>query len=94
MGYMFLARYNAVTWMNAEEGEGRGGRGEGRGGGGGGKGVGRGGEGEGEGGGERRDVASHRWFSSSRFSRLRRYTIHRDIWSWSRSSKFLSFFGI
>ena len=42
MGYMFLARYNAVTWMNAEEGEGRGGRGEGRG---------RGGEGEGRGGG-------------------------------------------
>ena len=38
MGYMFLARYNAVTWMNAEEGEGRGGRGEGRGGGGGGEG--------------------------------------------------------
>ena len=75
MGYMFLARYNAVTWMNAEEGEGRGGGGEGR-------------------GGEGRDVASHRWFSSSRFSRLRRYTIHRDIWSWSRSSKFLSFFGI
>lgn len=70
MGYMFLARYNAVTWMNAEEGEGRGGGGEGR------------------------DVASHRWFSSSRFSRLRRYMIHRDIWSWSRSSKFLSFFGI
>ena len=83
---MFLARYNAVTWMNAEEGEGRGGRGEG------GEGEGEGGEGEGEG--EGRDVASHRWFSSSRFSRLRRYTIHRDIWSWSRSSKFLSFFGI
>ena len=41
MGYMFLARYNAVTWMNAEEGEGRGGRGEGRGG----EGEGRGGEG-------------------------------------------------
>ena len=75
MGHMFLARYNAVTWMNAEEEEGRGGEG-------------RGGEGEG------RDVASHRWFSSSRFSRLRRYMIHRDIWSWSRSSKFLSFFGI
>ena len=32
MGHMFLARYNAVTWMNAEEGEGRGGEGEGRGG--------------------------------------------------------------
>ena len=32
MGHMFLARYNAVTWMNAEEGRGRGG--EGRGGGG------------------------------------------------------------
>ena len=63
MGYMFLARYNAVTWMNAEEGEGR-------------------------------DVASHLWFSSSRFSRLRRYMIHRDIWSWSGSSKFLSFFRI
>ena len=31
MGYMFLARYNAVTWMNAEEGRGRG-RGRGRGG--------------------------------------------------------------
>ena len=70
MGHMFLARYNAVTWMNAEEGRGRGGEGEGR------------------------DVASHRWFSSLRFSRLRRYMIHRDIWSWSRSSKFLSFFGI
>ena len=70
MGHMFLARYNTVTWMNAEEGEGRGGGGEGR------------------------DFASHRWFSSSRFSRLRRYMIHRDIWSWSRSSKFLSFFGI
>lgn len=25
MGHMFLARYNAVTWMNAEEGRGRGG---------------------------------------------------------------------
>ena len=74
MGHMFLARYDAVTWMNAEEGEGRG----------------RGGGGEGEG----TDVVSHRWFSSSRFSRLRRYMIHRDIWSWSRSSKFLSFFGI
>lgn len=24
MGHMFLARYDAVTWMNAEEGEGRG----------------------------------------------------------------------
>ena len=36
MGHMFLARYDAVTWMNAEEGEGRGrgGEGEGRGGGG------------------------------------------------------------
>ena len=33
MGHMFLARYDAVTWMNAEEGEGRGrgGEGEGRG---------------------------------------------------------------
>ena len=31
MGHMFLARYNAVTWMNAEEGRGRGGEGEGRG---------------------------------------------------------------
>ena len=61
MGHMFLARYDAVTWMNAEEGT---------------------------------DVVAHRWFSSSRFSRLRRYMIHRDIWSWSRSSKFLSFFGI
>ena len=30
MGHMFLARYNAITWMNAEEGEGRGGGGEGR----------------------------------------------------------------
>ena len=70
MGHMFLARYDAVTWMNAEEGEGRGGEGE------------------------VTDVVSHRWFSSSRFSRLRRYMIHRDIWSWSRSSKFLSFFGI
>ena len=27
MGHMFLARYNAVTWMNAEEGRGRGGEG-------------------------------------------------------------------
>ena len=80
MGHMFLARYNTVTWMNAEDGEGRGGGGEGRGG------EWRGGEG--------RNVASHRWFSSSRFFRLRRYMIHRDIWSWSRSSKFLSFFGI
>lgn len=30
MGHMFLARYDAVTWMNAEEGEGRGGGGDGR----------------------------------------------------------------
>ena len=42
MGHMFLARYDAVTWMNAEEGEGRG-RG------GGGEGRGRGGEGRGRG---------------------------------------------
>ena len=31
MGHMFLARYNTVTWMNAEDGEERGGGGEGRG---------------------------------------------------------------